>query len=244
MNDVLKQIENSKEPIFWTVVAIVLLLLIFKLVSTIIDRRRIKSVTSLKRGTKSERTFILSLLKHGIPPITIFHDLYVKKNNDKFSQIDVVLVTTEGIIVFEVKDFSGWIFGNGNNAQWTKVLAYGKRKYRFYNPIKQNANHIKALKSQLKQFDKIPFYSIIVFYGECELKEINYVPVGTYLTKPKRVFEILSQIKYNNLPAPYTNKREVITALQQAVNAGSILENQQKHVDNINDMLGKHRIFE
>lgn len=220
-----------------------ILIVIVKIIGRIRDRRLIKVVTSLNRGTKSEREFILSLLKHNIPSQTIFHDLYVKKNNGKLSQIDVVVVTTQGILVIEVKDFSGWIFGSGNHSHWTKVLAYGKQKYRFYNPIKQNTNHIKALKSQLKQFDKIPFFSIITFYGDCELKEINYVPEGTYLTKPERVFEVIRLIKNSNAPAPYTDKREVITTLKQAVSYGAIINNQEKHVDDIKDMVGKHRIF-
>ena len=35
-----------------------------------------------------------------IPRETIFHDLIIKKNNNKFSQIDLVIPTKEGIIVF------------------------------------------------------------------------------------------------------------------------------------------------
>ena len=145
------------------------------------DRELISSVTSLNRGTNSELLLILQLLKNGFPSVTIYHDLIIKKENGQFSQIDLVLVTSEGIIVFEVKDYSGWIFGSGNNTNWTQVLSYGKKKYKFYNPIKQNNNHISELKKTLKQFENIPFFSVIIFFGDCELKEINYVPKGTYL---------------------------------------------------------------
>ena len=71
------------------------------------ERELISSVTSLNRGTNSELYLILQLLKSGIPPVTIYHDLLIKKENGEFSQIDLVLVTSEGIIVFEVKDFIG-----------------------------------------------------------------------------------------------------------------------------------------
>ena len=101
------------------------------------DKELISSVTSLSRGTNSELFLILQLLNSGIPQVTIYHDLIIKKKNGEFSQIDLVLVTSEGIIVFEVKDFSGWIYGSGNNTNWTKVLSYGREKYKFYNPIKQ-----------------------------------------------------------------------------------------------------------
>jgi len=92
------------------------------------DRELISSVTSLNRGTNSELLLILQLLKKGFPSVTIYHDLIIKKDNGEFSQIDLVLVTSEGIIVFEVKDFSGWIYGSGNNTNWTKVLSYGRKK--------------------------------------------------------------------------------------------------------------------
>ena len=207
------------------------------------ERELISSVTSLSRGTNSELFLILQLLKSGIPPVTIFHDLIIKKKNNEFSQIDLVLVTSEGIIVIEVKDYSGWIYGSGNNTNWTKVLSYGKKKYKFYNPIKQNQNHIVQLRKKLKQFEKIPFFSVIVFFGDCELKEINYVPKGTYLVKPHRVFEVLNLIKDENEPTQYTNKREVVNKLKELVSLGENVEYQKQHIENIKDMIGKERIF-
>ena len=207
------------------------------------DKELIKSVTSLNRGTSSERELILGLLKNGIPKETIFHDLMIKKNNNKFSQIDMVIPTKQGIIVFEVKEYSGWIFGSGNNTNWTQILAYGEKKYKFYNPIKQNNTHITELKKTLKQFQKIPFFSIIVFFGDCELKEINYIPYGTYIVKAQRIFEVLDLIKTENEPTSYTNKREVVDTLKKLVLLGENVEYQKKHIENIKNMVGKERIF-
>ena len=239
-----KQIVEYNNFLVLAVLTIVLLVFIIPLIRKIRDKQLLKTVTSLKRGTRSERDLVLRLLKHRISSQTIFHDLIIEKNNKEFAQIDVVVATTEGIVVIEVKDYSGWIFGNGNHTHWTKVLAYGKQKHRFYNPIKQNNNHINTLKKQLKQFKNIPFFSLIVFYGDCELKEINYVPKGTFLVKPHRIFEVLKQIKKNNAPAPYTDKHEIIRFLEYAVKNGENQNNQEKHIDNINDMLGKDRIFD
>ncbi|MDB9793805.1 NERD domain-containing protein [Flavobacteriaceae bacterium] len=207
------------------------------------DRELISSVTSLNRGTNSELLLILQLLKKGFPSVTIYHDLIIKKDNNGFSQIDLVLVTSEGIIVIEVKDYSGWIYGSGNNTNWTKVLSYGKKKYKFYNPIKQNNNHISELRKTLNQFENIPFFSVIVFFGDCELKEINYVPKGTYLVKSHRVFEVLNLIKNENEPTHYTNKREVVNKLKELVSLGENVEYQKQHIENIKDMVGKERIF-
>ncbi len=242
--EVWNYIEKNDLQIIWTVIGIVFLITGFKSIRRIRDRKLLKTVTSFNRGTRSERDLVLQLLKRGVPSQTIFHDLCIEKSNGQFAQIDVVVATTEGIIVFEVKDYSGWIFGNGNYSHWTQVLAYGKKKYRFYNPIKQNRSHIEIIRKQLIQFNNIPFYSIIVFYGDCELKEINFVPEETFLVKKPRIFEVLRLIKTNNKAAAYTDKKEVVRILQQAVLKGENINNQEKHIQNINDMLGKDRIFD
>lgn len=212
--------------------------------SGIRDKKLLKTVTKQNRGTSTERDLVLKLLKHGIPAQTIFHDLYVKKNNGDFSQIDVVVATKVGIVVIEVKDYSGWIFGAGHNPQWTQVLAYGKRKYRLYNPIMQNNKHISDLKKQLKQFETVPFYSIVVFYGNCILKEINFVPNGTFIAKASRVLEVMDMLMKNNEPARYTNKHEIVHILKEAVKNGEDKETQIQHIKNVREMLGKNRIFD
>lgn len=232
----------------WIIIVSVPLIGIISLfISSSIARRNkelLETVTRTNRGTKTERALVLNLLKKGIPAQTIFHDLYVRKPNGIYSQIDLVVVTSVGVIVFEVKEFSGWIFGNGNHSQWTQVLAYGKEKFRFYNPIMQNNNHIQILKKQLKQFEKIPFFSIVVFYGDCVLKEVNFIPNGTFLVKWDRVNEVMKEITNENMPAPYTNKREVVNLLKSAVLNGENEEIKKQHIKNIKDMLGKERIFE
>ncbi|WP_461630458.1 nuclease-related domain-containing protein [Labilibaculum euxinus] len=242
--EIWKYINGNDNVILWIIIGLVLLVSFIQLFRKIRDIKLLKTVTSLNQGTKTERDLVLKLLKRGIPAQTIFHDLCIEKRNGEFSQIDVVVATTEGIIVFEVKDYSGWIYGNGNYSHWIKVLANGKRKYRFYNPIKQNINHIETLKKQLKQFENIPFFSIIVFYGDCELKEVDYIPKGTFLVKPYRIFEVMKFIKENNDKAPYTDKYEIVRILKQGVNNGENLSNQEKHIENINDLLGKDRIYD
>ena len=79
--------------------------------------------------------------------------------------------------------------------------------------------------------------------SSCELKEINYVPKGTYLVKFHRVFEVLDLIKKENEPTEYTNKREVVDKLKELVSLGENVEYQKQHIENIKDMVGKDRIF-
>jgi hypothetical protein len=196
----------------------------------------IRTVTELHRGTWSERKLVLGLLKYGIPASTIFHDLYLEKYNGSYSQIDVVVATKVGIIVFEVKDYSGWIFGKGYQSYWTQVLAYGREKYRFYNPVMQNNGHINVLKNRLKQYAEVPFYSVVVFYGDCILRDVSSIPDGTFLISSKGLPHLVNSILESNPPANYTSKVGVINRLKDAVNNGNNQEIQIQHIRNIQSM--------
>ena len=207
------------------------------------DRKLIQTVTGLKRGTPSERDLVLKLLHYGMHPNNIFHDLYVNKGNGSFSQTDLVLVTRVGIIVFEVKDYSGWIFGSGHDRQWTQVLAFGKQKYKFYNPISQNSAHIEVIRKQLSGFGFIPIHSVIVFYGNCVFKQLNFIPPGVFIVKAKRVMEVIYRIHNENLPCVYSDESGVLQILRAAVNNGADPAVQSSHIQNIKGMLGIDRIY-
>jgi len=181
---------------------------------------------------------VLNLLKRKIPAQTIFHDLYLKNSSGQYSQIDLVVATKVGIIVFEIKEYSGWIFGTGNQKEWTQVLAYGNRKYRFYNPIFQNKKHIADLINQLPQFGKIPFYSVIVFFGNCEFRDLRFIPDDVYLIKSWQVVNVLEKILLTNPQAKYTDKREVVNLLNAAVQNGENSEICEEHIRNIQAMRG------
>ena len=203
----------------------------------------LKSVTNRNRGTKTERKLVMQLLKAGFPKETIFHDLYLETRNDHYSQIDLVLATKVGIFVFEVKDYSGWIFGTGYQRKWTKILAYGQEKYSFYNPILQNKTHINHIKSKLGQFKSVPFYSMVVFYGDCTFKDISFIPKNAFIVKSPHVIHVVKKIIQESEPAIYQSKRAIVNLLSQAVLNGENPQILFKHRQNINEMLGTDRIF-
>ena len=102
------------------------------------------------------------------------YNLYIPRDNNKTSEIDMIIFHPKGLLVIESKNYSGWIFGNENNKQWTQVFPAGRgrsHKEYFYNPILQNATHIRALRKYID--DTIPIYSIIAFSDDCTLKDIT-----------------------------------------------------------------------
>lgn len=197
------------------------------------NMEHLSTVTSRKRGTISERNLALKLLALNFDSRAIFHDVYIKKRNNDYTQIDLVLPTKVGIFVFEVKDYSGWLFGNCNNKNWTQMLAFGKEKNRFYNPVKQNQGHIGALKYQLSGIGEIPYYSIIVFYGDCELKEISNVPTHTEICYSSEVSRVISRIMSTQPDVNYLNKHKVMKVLQQGVKNGEDENIIREHISQV-----------
>lgn len=105
---------------------------------------------------------------------------YVPKEDGTTSEIDVLMITQAGIFVFEMKNYSGWIFGSQDDYQWTQVFP-NKRKERFYNPLKQNATHVLTLQRYLQGFGPIPYYPIVVFGRQCTLKKVTVSPESVVL---------------------------------------------------------------
>lgn len=210
-----------------------LILLLIRVRVYLRDLKLLKSVTQPNRGTRSERELVLKLLKNNIPSQTVFHDLYLSNQNGTYTQIDLVVATRVGIIVFEVKDYSGWIFGTGDKKNWTQVLAYGQVKYLFYNPILQNQKHVFDLSNKLPQFDNVPFYSVVVFFGDSEFKNLSQIPNDVFLVKDWDAINAVEYILSNNLTVNYIDKREIVNTFMEAVKNGEDEQIRQRHILNV-----------
>ncbi|MEO8401045.1 MAG: nuclease-related domain-containing protein [Gammaproteobacteria bacterium] len=103
----------------------------------------------------------------------LFNALITKRNGET-TEIDVLMICSKGLFVFECKNYSGWIFGNETQKNWTQTLPQGRgrcHKEHFYNPIMQNASHIKHLKNLIGK--NVPTRSVIVFSNRCVLKDVR-----------------------------------------------------------------------
>lgn len=81
-------------------------------------------------------------------------------NDIKSVQIDHIVVCEKGVLVIETKNYSGRLYGESSQQEWTQVLAGGRVRYKHYNPIKQNATHCHYVKKIVG--NDIPVRSIIV----------------------------------------------------------------------------------
>ena len=63
-------------------------------------------------------------------------NLYIPKDNDKTTEIDVLMISPRGLFAFESKNYSGWIFGSETQKYWYQTLPTGRgesHKEKFYN---------------------------------------------------------------------------------------------------------------
>lgn len=227
----------------------ILIFLLILLAVTINNRQQnahqqslIQSVTGLYRGTPSERELVLELLEESYHPQAIFHDLYIQKKNGNYFQIDLILATPQGLIIFEVKDYSGWIFANGRSTYWTQIMAYGTEKYRFYNPIFQNRRHVEELRKISPQFSKIPIFSVVIFYGDNEFKAIENLPDNVFLIKPNQLSQTIKTITNTHPKAMYTNKQEIASVLKLAHSNGNNPSIVNAHIKFVNSYKEKNSI--
>ncbi|ADL52326.1 nuclease-related domain-containing protein [Clostridium cellulovorans] len=112
----------------------------------------------------------------------ILSNVYIPREDGTTTEIGLIMLNKSGIYVFESKNYSGWIFGDENNKNWTQSLN-GKVKNKFYNPVWQNKAHISALMKLLRDIDSNYFYSYIVFSERCELKKVFVASQNVYIVK-------------------------------------------------------------
>ena len=99
----------------------------------------------------------------------VMQNLFIPIANGYYTEIDTVLITDKCIFVIETKNYSGWIFGDEKSKYWMQILY--QSKHQFYNPIMQNATHIRYLQNQIGS--RIPIFSIIAFSNRCIFKKMD-----------------------------------------------------------------------
>lgn len=118
----------------------------------------------------------------------LLKDVLLKTENGT-TQIDHILIHKKGIFIIETKNFDGWIFGSEKDKYWMQSLY--KKKSKFYNPIRQNYGHVKAIEKYLPENRRDVLRSIIVFNNQCSFKKLE---VTTPVLKIKDLLRYINNI--------------------------------------------------
>lgn len=151
------------------------------------------------------------------------------------AEIDIIQVTKKGIFVVECKYRTDEVSGSAIECFWD-ITRNGKKIATMYNPIKQNANHIKTLESYLKKegIEAPTVYNVVVIVAkELSIKELDQIDTNTVLVQG------LSDLKkLDSLPDELSDKQ--ILEFQAIIEKKESTEYQRrKHVEYVKNQYSK-----
>lgn len=151
------------------------------------------------------------------------------------AEIDIIQVTRKGIFVVECKYRTDEVSGSAIECFWD-ITRNGKKIATMYNPIKQNANHIKTLESYLKKegIEAPTVYNVVVIAAkELSIKELDQIDTNTVLVQG------LSDLKkLDSLPNELSDKQ--ILEFQAIIEKKESTEYQRrKHVEYVKNQYSK-----
>ena len=104
------------------------------------------------------------------------HDFMLPGAYGGIAKIDHAVMTAGGILCIQTKHYSGFVFGEPDEPQWTNVDRAARR--RFLNPLIQNEGRTRALQ---KIVPEVPVANLVVFTGSVEFTSVppkNVIRVG------------------------------------------------------------------
>lgn len=170
-----------------------------------------------KLGRRGEQQIRRKLSKLDRESYSVLYDLLLPNGQGGTTQVDHIVLSKYGIFVIETKNFSGWIYGDEKNQQWTQVIY--RKKNRFYNPILQNKSHIRSIEQLLQLPSQIPVVSVVVFTNKAELKDIQVHSKHTAVLSEQR---LLSFIQSYSVPVTtFTEAEKWKNRLKESAIKGS-----------------------
>lgn len=132
-------------------------------------------------------------------------NLYLPISGGRKTECDIVFIHQNGVLVIESKNYSGRIVGDDLDQYWAQEFEGGS-EFSFFNPVRQNKGHIRAIVSNII-IDKPNLYeSLIVFGQQANLSWAKTEEPNTSLLTLNTLPRFLKKFKRQ---APKCNKYEV-----------------------------------
>ena len=120
-------------------------------------------------------------------------------NQNKVFEVDSILITSQAVIVVEIKSINGGIKGSAEDVQWQKVL--GEKRHSISNPVIQNQKHIDHILKMLKT--KLPVISLIIFSNKAKFIDVTGTKTHVAITKHADMYDVLDNIT-SKLPIAFS----------------------------------------
>ena len=136
-----------------------------------------------------------------VPENQVLRNVYIPTADGKTSEIDLLVVSKKGLLVFECKNYAGNVYGDAQRNKWIQYL--GKKKSFFYNPFMQNRSHVKHLKKYLEVYGDIPMIPMVATITRGNWKVKNYGPEDYLLGYNSNLKDILAKTPDSELMAQH-----------------------------------------
>jgi hypothetical protein len=168
---------------------------------------------------------------------SVLINIYLDNENTDLTEIDVLAISRKGIYIFEMKNYSGYIYGSEHDRHWTQVLnKWNKNK--FYNPLRQNYAHTKAVENYLQVTEEI-LVPIIVFSNNSKLSKINISPNQNVFQYKDALKYVKNYEKKADLKISEKTKEQYLITLLDKCNMSD--EVKLKHIEEVKELIKQHR---
>ena len=194
------------------------------------------ALSRIKKDVGLYGEYLTSLELEKVPDYSkILINAYIPKGKNQTTECDLIFIHETGIYVLESKNYSGWIFGKDEDFKWTQTFPNGK-KQPFYNPLKQNETHVKALHELLNEYPRKVFKSVIVFSNRCKLKKLSVVNEDIVICRRE---ELVSRLKQyiKNQPKIFNQNEMDSIYLKVKPYCNVIDEIKEQHIQNIKNQI-------
>lgn len=151
-----------------------------------------KRVKKRSDGVKFEYQ-VFTLIQRFFPKA--LKEVYVHINDNRIIEIDVIVVHTSGIYIFEAKVKKGKITGSPTDAYW-RAQHTEYKSTKFYNPLKQTESHVRHLAKRY-HISPASCHTVIVFNNDADISDIRYSTDRTTTCTYNDLPNILRQIGNN-----------------------------------------------
>lgn len=186
--------------------------------------------TYFNKGNYGEFVFYRRLAKI-INRDNIFLNLYLDNINTEFTEVDMIAVTNNGVYVFEVKNYRGYIYGSQNDRYWTQTFNKHSR-FQFYNPIRQNYAHVKAVENIL-EVPKSHIIPLIAFSEKSKLRKLN-ITKDTHVYHFKEALKLIKKYETESRNLVSDNEIEMYKErIPTYTHASDLIK--KRHIINVNE---------
>ena len=214
----------------------ILIFMLGFLITGLIAKTNVSRVNALKSGLVGENK-AKSIFEKLSDDYYVLNDLSIEVEG-KTSQIDNIVVGSNGIFVIETKNVNGHIVGdsNSNNVTQHKVGQKGGEYSRtMYNPIKQVGTQVYRVSELLKKSNVNIWVQGAVFFtnNQCEVElQSNRIPVFSIREDGENeILKYISSYENNNSTISIKTKEEIVSILSKYCIRENGVINEAQNID-------------